>query len=161
MNYKSKNYEIFDIDLTSNQKLISITNMYEKSDGIYKDLSLGSILLTPDVLSFADFVESALYTMTQLYPMNDRIDVQIDEGVINKYELPFDAFTISLYREGFEVDCRKYTSNYIFTEVEYHRNLWVDLYYYPEDYDSDLVFKDILREINNFMNRDFEKYLKE
>ena len=150
----NKDYKVFNIP-----NLISVTNMYEKSDGIYKDLLLGTALLIPDVLSFADFVESALYIMTQLYLMNDRIDIQIDEGTINKYELPFDSFTISLYRNGFEVDCRKYTSNYSYTEFDYHRNLWVDLYYYPEDYDSDLAFKDILREINNFINRDFDKYL--
>lgn len=162
MSYTSKKCQILDpIDLSYNYKPIAITNMYEKSDGIYRDLPLGVALLTPDILSFADFVESALYTMTQLYPINDRIDVHIDKGVINKYELPFDSFTVSLYYGGWEVDCRKYTSNYSYTEIEHHRNLWVDLYYYPEDYDSDLVFKDILREINNFMNHDFEKYLKE
>lgn len=161
MNYTSKNYQIFDIDLSANQKSIAMTNMYEKSDGTYKDLPLGSALLTPDVLSFADFVEMAISTEIELYPYMERIDITIDEGVINKYSLPFDAFTISLYRDGFEVDCRDYSSNYSYTEFEHHRNLWVDLYYYPEDYDSDLVFKDILREINNFMNRDFEKYLNE
>lgn len=150
----SKDYKVFNISTP-----IAITNMHDKSEGVYKDLPLGSALLTPDILSFADFVESVLYTMTQLYPVNDRIDIQIDEGVINKYELPFDSFTVSLYRNGFEVDDKDYSSNYIYTEWDNYRNFWVDLYYYPEDYDSDLVFKDIIREINNFKNRDFQEYL--
>ena len=150
----SKDYKVFNISTP-----MGMTNMYDKSEGIYKDLPLGSALLTPDILSFADFVESVLYTMTKLYPTNDRIDIQIDEGTINKYVLPFDAFTVSLYRNGFEVDDKDYSSNYIYTEWDNYRNLWFDLYYHPENYDSDLVFKDIIREINNFKNRDLKVYL--
>ena len=136
-----------------------MTNMYVKSEGVYKDLPLGSALLTPDILSFADFVESALYTMTQLYPMNDRIDITIDSGMIAKYDgIPCDTFNVTLYRNGYELE-KCYTSNYHFTEVENFRCFWVDLYYSKENYDSDKVFKDIIREINNFKNRDFKEYL--
>ena len=42
-----------------------------------------------------------------------------------------------------------------------YRIFWVDLYYNPEDYDSDDVYRDILREINNFVNRDFKKYFED
>lgn len=44
----------------------------------------------------------------------------------------------------------------MYSEFENHRNFWVDLYYYPEEYNSDAVAKDIMRELNNFINRDFE-----
>lgn len=142
-------------------KPIGITNMYEKNEGTYKNLPLEHALLTPDILSFADEVEEILYIKTQLNPFANRIDFSIDEGMINKFNLPFDSFNISLYRNGMELNIRDYTSNYIYTEYDYDRNLWIDLYYYPEYYDSDLVFKDIIREINNFMNRDFDKYLNE
>ena len=145
---------------------ILMTNMHDKSLGKYKDLSLSRVILQPDIISFAEFVEEILsYYNSHKEGKNDdflnRIDFSIDEGTIAKYELPFDNFNITLYRNSIEIDTREYTSNYSYTEFEYHRNFWIDLYYYKEDYNSDKVVKDIIRELNNFINRDFEKYLTE
>lgn len=134
---------------------ISMTNMHLKTLGAYKDLSLGRVILQPDIISFAEFVEEILSYYNE-HLTGSRIDFSIDEGTIAKYNLPFDNFNITLYRTDYDIEGINYTSNYMYSDFENHRNFWVDLYYYPETYNSDAVAKDIMRELNNFINRDFE-----
>ena len=137
---------------------ISITNIHDKCACVYKDLSLGTIILNTDIIYFAEFAEEILHYYNDNLD-GSRIDFSIDPGTIAKYNLPFDSFNITLYRTPDEIEVRNHTSNYMYTEFEDYRNLWVDLYYYKDEYDSDKVAKDIMREINNFMNRDFDEYL--
>ena len=135
----------------------SITNMFEKSVGYYEDLLLHKSPLTMDYVYFAKFVESILkeYNKTN----DERIDVNIDEASISKYNLPFDNFTVSLYREGYELEDKDYTSNYMYFEHSGLRTLWVDLYYKKDYYDSNKITVDIVKEMNNCFNRDLNKYL--
>jgi len=144
---------------------IMISNLEDKSNGKYYDLSLGGTLLLPDVLSLGDFVEEILAKKEYSTPLKEqsysnRIDIRFDNGILSRWDLPFDEFAITLYRNGWEVENKNFTSNYMYMESETgSRIFWVDLYYTPEDYDSDDVFRDIIMEINNFINRDFNKYL--
>ena len=144
---------------------IMISNLEDKSNGEYYDLSLGGTLLLPDVLSLADFVEEILAKREYVAPLKkesylNRIDIRFDSGILSRWNLPFDEFAITLYRDGWEVESKDFTSNYMYMENdEGHRTFWVDLYYTPEDYDSDDVFRDIIMEINNFIHRDFDEYL--
>ena len=133
--------------------------MDDKSNNTYTDLSLGYTLLEPDIIFFSEFVEEILSYYNNTYK-DERIDVRFDNGTIFKYDnIPFDVLKISLYRDGWGLE-KEYTSNYTYMEDEDGERLfWIDLYYSPEDYDSDKVFKDILREINNFKNRDLKEYL--
>lgn len=133
--------------------------MDDKSNNTYTDLSLGYTLLEQDIIFFSEFVEEILSYYNKTYK-DERIDVHFDNGTIFKYDnIPFDVLKISLYRDGWELE-KDYTSNYMYMEDEDGERLfWIDLYYSPKDYDSDKVFKDILREINNFKNRDFKEYL--
>lgn len=146
---------------------IMMSNLEDKSNGEYNDLSLNSALLLPDVLSFADFVEEILAKKEYSIPLKkesylNRIDIRFDSGILSRWNLPFDEFAITLYRDGLEVENKDFSSNYMYMENEKGgRIFWVDLYYTPEDYDSDDVFRDIIMEINNFVNRDFNKYLNE
>lgn len=146
---------------------ILMSNLEDKSNGTYKDLSLGGALLLPDVLSFADFVEEILARKEYSTPLKEesylnRIDIKFDSGILSRWNLPFDEFSLTLYRDGWEVENKDFTSNYMYMEDEKgYRIFWVDLYYNPEDYDSDDVYRDILREINNFVNRDFKKYFED
>lgn len=132
--------------------------MEDKLIGNYKNLKLSNIILETDIISFAEFVEEILaYKNSTLE--GSRIDVSFEPGIISKYnDIPCDVFNITLYRDGEELE-KGYTSNYIYTEFDNFRCLWIDLYYSKKDYDSDKVFKDIIREINNFKNRDFQEYL--
>ena len=145
---------------------IMMTNMFEKSDDTYVDLNLGYALCDPDIVFFAEFVTDILAYYNNVYEVTnngcgDRIDVSFDSGILAKYDgIPCDVFNVTLYRSGYELN-KSYASNYEYTEVEDHRCLWVDLYYAQEDFDVDLVYRDIVREINNFKNRDFHKYLNE
>ena len=141
-------------------KSIALTNLHEKSAGNYSNLGLSHVLLNTDFISFAEFVEEILSMYNKLDSNLERIDFQIDNGTLSRWKLFFDNFNVSLYRKGWELD-KDFTSNYMYTEFADDRNFWIDLYYSPENYDSDKVFKDILREMNNFYNRDFKKYLKE
>ena len=141
-------------------KSIALTNLHEKSAGNYSNLGLSHVLLNTDFISFAEFVEEILSMYNKLDSNLERIDFQIDNGTLSRWKLFFDNFNVSLYRKGWELD-KDFTSNYMYTEFADDRNFWIDLYYFPENYDSDKVFKDILREMNNFYNRDFKKYLKE
>lgn len=144
---------------------IMMSNLEDKSNGEYKDLPLGGALLLPDVLSFADFVEEILARKEYSTPLKEesylnRIDIRFDSGILSRWDLPFDEFAITLYRDGFEVENKDFSSNYMYMENEEGgRIFWVDLYYTPEDYDSDDVFRDIIMEINNFIHRDFDEYL--
>ena len=134
--------------------------MDAKYFGGYKNLPLAGIILEPDIICFSEFVEEVLSYYNKTLN-SERIDTSIDAGTIAKYDgIPFDRLQISLYRAGWELE-KGYTSNYMYMENEDgDRLFWLDLYYSPEDYDSDLVFKDILREINNFKNRDLKEYLE-
>lgn len=151
----SKDYKEFNIGTP-----IGITNLYEKSEGNYKNLGLSHIILDTDLISFAEFAEEILSMYNNLDSCSERIDFSIDDGTFSRWEVFFDDFRISLYRDGIELE-KPFTSNYIYTEFDNHRCFWVDLYYSKENYDSDKVFKDILRELNNFIHRDFKKYLNE
>ena len=149
---------------------IMMSTLFDKSDGTYKDLSLAGALLDFEVISFADFIEDILSKENER--LDDyRIDINFDQNVIRRWELPFDEFTVTLYRNGFELN-KDFSSNYMYMEMNAEdggsgfenggfRRFWLDLYYSKEDYDRDDVFRDILREINNFKNRDFKEYLKE
>lgn len=137
---------------------ILMSNIEDKNLHKYENLSLSHVLLEPDIIFFCEFVETILAYFNEKRD-GDRIDLCFDDGVIAKYDgIPCEAFNITLYREGYELE-KGYTSNYHFSEIENFRCLWIDLYYSKEDYNSDKVFKDIIREINNFKNRDFKKYL--
>lgn len=57
---------------------ISMTNMHLKTLGVYKDLSLGRVILQPDIISFAEFVEDILHYYNE-HLEGDRIDFSIDE----------------------------------------------------------------------------------
>ena len=152
----SKDYNIFvDIGIP-----VAITNLHDKNAGKYENLSLSHILLDTDLISFAEFAEEILSMYNKMDFHSDRIDFYIDEGTLSRWNLFFDNFSITLYRGGYELD-KDFTSDYTYTEFSHRRNFWIDLYYSPDTYDSDKVFKDILRELNNFYHRDFEKYLKE
>ena len=137
----------------------AITNMHNKFEGIYNDLPLGRVLLTPDVVFYAEFIEEIIAYYNSM-SFEDRIDFHFGSETIFRYDnIPFDELKISLYREGIELE-KDYTSNYMYMEGEDgNRLMWIDLYYAPEDYDSDEVMKDIAREINNLMNRDLKEYL--
>ena len=133
--------------------------MEDKLFNEYSNLSLSAVMLEPDIIFFGEFVEDILayYNKTS---DSERIDLVFDEGTISKYDyIPCDVFNVTLYRGGHELDF-DFTSNYHYTEIENYRCLWIDLYYTKENYDSDKVFKDIVREINNFKNRDFKEYLE-
>ena len=141
-------------------KAIAMTNLHEKSEGTYSNLGLSHILLDIDLISFAEFIEEILYMYKKMDSDSNRIDIHVDSGTLARWNLFFDDFNVTLYRNGWELD-KDFTSNYMYTEFDDNRNFWVDLYWSPEDYDSDKVFKDILRELNNFYHRDIEKHLKE
>jgi len=149
---------------------IMISTLHDKSTGNYEDLSLFYILLDFEVFSFADFVEEILSKENERLN-SERIDININKEIVSRWELPFDEFTVTLYRDGFELD-KDFSSNYMYIEMNTEdgcggfenggfRRFWLDLYYSKEDYNSDDVFRDILREINNFKNRDFKECLKE
>lgn len=142
------------------------SNLESKSQGDYTDLSLTHAIINSDLISFVDFVEEILSRKEYSTPLKkesylNRIDINFDHNIISKWDLPFDSFSITLYRDGWEVESKYFTSNYMYMENENCRTLWIDLYYTKDEYDSDDVFRDILIEINNFINRDFKKYLKE
>lgn len=149
---------------------IIMSNLNDKSFGRYKDLSFTNILFDFEVFSFTGFVEEIL-TKENERLNSGRIDIHLDQNIIRRWELPFDKFAITLYQEGYELEEKKFTSNYMYMEMGGfdhtgletggNRTLWIDLYYSKEDYNCDDVFRDILREINNFKNRDFKEYLKE
>lgn len=136
---------------------ISLTNMLEKTFGDYTSLPL-SCLVDNTYIHVADFVEEIIAMYNKMDKKSDRIDINFDSGTLSKWNVFFDTLNITLYRSGWELE-KVYSSNYSYTEFDDHRNFWIDLYYSPESYDSDFVFKDILREMNNFINRDFKEYL--
>lgn len=138
---------------------IALSNMEAKFYDDYEDLSLKTVLLNTDIYYFANFVEEQL-SYFEAVSEDGRIDLRFDHGVLAKYNLPFDEFTISLYREGWELQ-KGHTSNYMYNEFDGLRCMWVDLYYSPEEYDFDEVARDIMKEINNLCFRDLTKYLNE
>lgn len=142
------------------QNPIAVTNLHGKSLGTYTNLGLSHVLLNTDFISFSEFLEEILSKYNKNNSTSERIDVFLDSGILSRWNLFFDSFTVSLYRGGFELD-KNFTSNYIYTEISGDRNFWIDLYYSKDTYDTDKVFKDILREMNNFYNRDYKKYLHE
>lgn len=138
---------------------ILMSTLEDRSNGTYADLSLGRIILDVDILSFADFLEDILKKENDRRN-TERIDIRIDAGTLSRWDLPFDEFAVTLYRAGSELD-KDFSSNYMYMEMGGFRTFWLDLYYSKEDYDVDDVFRDILREINNFKNRDLKEYLNE
>ena len=139
---------------------INISNLEDRANGNYEDVSLGRIIIDANILSFADFIEYLLRKENERLKLDNRIDIRIDNGTLNKWELPFDEFCVTLYRNGYEMD-KDFTSNYMYMDMNGYRVFWLDLYYSREDYDMDDVWRDILREINNLKNRDLNAYLKE
>lgn len=139
---------------------IMMSNLEDKSNGTYTDLSLGRVLIDTELLSFADFLEDIIHKENDRLN-SERVDFIIDSGTLSRWNLPFDNFCVTLYRGGYELENKDFTSNYMYMEHDNFRTFWLDLYYIKKDYDVDDVYRDILREINNFKNRDLKKYFKE
>ena len=140
---------------------ISITNMMDKTEGNYKDLPLYVVLRNFDMIYFSEYVEELLKSYNDNpNSYSERIDLNIDSSTIARYNLPFDSFTITLYRKGWELE-KGFTSNYMYNEFDGNRSMWIDLYYSKEDYDSEDVARDIMRELVNCFYRDLKEYLNE